>query len=67
MKIFNLHSNTKKEVKNLKKVSHEEYDQLGKLKSNQYVEFTVIGKNRSWIDFMPLKVFKKLNPNVILK
>lgn len=64
MEIFNLHSNSKKKIKGLKIASHKEYDKKGKQRTNQYVEFTVIGNNRQWKDFMPLKDFKKLNPKI---
>ena len=67
MKIKGLHTNNLQEAKNLQKTSHEEYDKYGKLKSNHYVEFTVVGKNRTWKDFMPLKDFKRLNPKITIK
>ena len=57
---------TKKEqqVENIKKTSHDEYDENGDLQTNQYVEYTVIGKNRKWTEFMSLSEFRKLNPEV---
>ena len=64
MKIFNLHSNSQKKIKGLKKTSHKEYDKNGKMQKNYYVEFTIIGKNREWVDFMSVKDFKRLNPTV---
>ena len=64
MEIFNLHSNNKKKIKGLKIASHKEYDKNGKQQTNRYVEFTVIGNNRQWRDFMSLKDFKKLNPKI---
>ena len=64
MEIYNLHSNDKKKIKNLKVASHKEYDKKGKQQTNQYVEFTIIGNNRQWKDFMPLKDFKRLNPEI---
>ena len=64
MEIFNLHSNSKKKIKGLKIVSHKEYDKNGKKRTNQYAEFTIIGNNGQWKDFMPLKDFKKLNPKI---
>jgi len=66
MEIFNLHSNSKKKIKDLKVVSHKEYDKNGKKRNNKYVEFTIIGKNHQWMDFMLLKDFKKLNPKIII-
>lgn len=66
-KIFNLHSNNTREAEDFKVVSHEEYDKYGKLQTNTYVEYTIIGKNRKWEDFMPVKEFKKLNPKVAVK
>lgn len=67
MKIYNLHSKNKKEIKDLKKSSYKEYDEDGKLKTNHYVEFEVIGKNRTWKDFMPIEDFKRLNPSISVK
>ena len=67
MKIKSLHTDTPQEAKNLQKTSHKEYDKHGKLTTNHYVEFTVVGKNRQWKNFMPLKDFQKLNPNVSIK
>ncbi|MBU0572691.1 hypothetical protein KKE18_03305 [Patescibacteria group bacterium] len=64
MEIFNLHSNNKKKIKGLKVTSHKEYDKNGKKRTNRYVEFTVVGKNRQWKDFMPVEDFKKLNPEI---
>ena len=67
MKIFNLHTKNKKEAEDFKVVAHEEYDKYGKLQTNKYVEFTIVGKNRSWTDFMPIKEFKKRNPEIKVK
>ena len=64
MEIFNLHSNNKKKIKGLKVTSHKEYDKNGKERTNRYVEFTVVGNNRQWKDFMPVKDFKRLNPEI---
>ena len=66
-KIFNLHSNDEKNVKDLKAVIHKEYNKNGKMQKNKYVEFTVIGNNSEWRNFMPFKDFKKLNPDVKIK
>jgi hypothetical protein len=67
MKIYNLHSKNTREVEDLQVVSHREYDVYGKLQTNRYVEYMVIGKNRKWKDFMPVRDFKKLNPKVKVK
>ncbi|MFH1536185.1 MAG: hypothetical protein ABIC96_03920 [Patescibacteria group bacterium] len=67
VKIFNLHSNNIREAEGFKVISHEEYDRDGKLRTNQYVEYMIIGKNRKWEDFMTVKEFKKLNPKVKVK
>ncbi len=67
MKIKSLHTEAPQEAKNIQKTSHKEYDKYGKLKNNHYVEFTVVGKNRSWKDFMPLKDFKRLNPEITIE
>lgn len=64
MQIFNLHSDKKRKIKDLKKTSHKEYDEHGKKQTNHYIEFTIIGKNRKWVDFMSVKDFKRLNPTV---
>lgn len=64
VKIFNLHSNSAKEVTDLQLVSYEEYGKDGLMQDNKYVKYTVVGHNRTWPDFMPVKDFKKLNPDV---
>ena len=64
MKIFSLHSNKTREIKGLKRTKHKEYDKNGRLRTNHYVEFTVVGNNRQWKDFMPVKDFKRLNPKI---
>lgn len=67
MKIFNMHTNDQREVKDLKVVTYEEYDKSGKMRTNRYVQYTVIGNgDRTWTDFMPIKNFKKLNPTVVV-
>ena len=66
-KIFNMHSNDTKEADDFKVISSEEYDKYGKKVVNKYVQYTVIGNNRTWPDFMPVKEFKKLNPKVEVK
>jgi len=66
-KIFNLHSNDTKEADDFKVISSEEYDKYGKKVVNKYVQYTVIGQNRTWPDFMSVKEFKKLNPKVEVK
>lgn len=63
--LINPHSK-KHKASDLKKTSHEEYDENGVLITNHYVEYTVIGKNRTWTDFMTLEEFGKLNPNIKL-
>lgn len=64
MKIKTQHSKTIKKVEDVKVTSYEEYDKYGKEKTSKYVEYTVLGNNRSWTGFMPLDKFKKLNPKV---
>ena len=71
IKIYKQHSQKAKdiksqEVKDLKVTTHQEYDHMGKLTSHTYVEFMVIGTNRTWPDFMTFNDFKKLNPKVAL-
>lgn len=67
MKILDLHSKKVRNVKNLKRNKHKEYDKNGKLKTRHYIEFTIIGKNREWRDYMYVDDFKKLNPKVSIK
>ena len=67
MTIYNLHSNAAREVEDLKVIAHDEYDKNGKMRTNRYVEYTVIGKNRTWKDFMTIRDFKRLNPKVVVK
>ena len=67
MTINNLHSSGPKEVEDLKVVAHQEYNKNGKMRTNRYVEYTVIGQNRQWTDFMSIRDFKRLNPTVTVK
>lgn len=64
MHIYNAHSKDKREVKDLTVVAHEEFNKKGKLQTNRYVQYTVIGNSREWPDFMTIKEFKKYNPDV---
>ncbi|RKZ35506.1 MAG: hypothetical protein DRQ49_19325 [Gammaproteobacteria bacterium] len=32
----------------------------------QFVEYTIIGRNREWIEWCPLKDFERLNPDILL-
>jgi len=71
IKIYKYHTKGKKFIKaqnveDLKVTTHEEYNQFGKLQSNHYVEFTIIGNNRTWPDFMEFDDFKQLNPQIKL-
>lgn len=66
-KIYNLHSNSEKTAEDFKLISNEEYDNDGQLVTNKYVQFTVIGNNRTWPDFMSVEEFKKLNPKIKVK
>jgi len=64
MKINSPYSKSKNEIEDLKVTKHKEYDKNGKKVTNSYVEFMIIGKNRSWKNFMSIKEFKKLNPKI---
>lgn len=69
IKIYKQHRTGKKfiinrQVEDLRLTTHEEYDKMGELQTNRYVEFTTIGQNRTWPDFMAYADFKKLNPNI---
>lgn len=65
MKIFNLHTKDERDVADLKVVAYDEYDKKGKMRTNRYVQYTILGKgDRTWTDFMPVKEFKKLNPTI---
>jgi len=66
MEIQNRYTKSVKKIRGLKKVSYKEYDKKGKLVWNQYVEFTVVGQTSAWRDFMPVEIFKQLNPHVNL-
>ncbi len=70
MKIFNLHTNDERNVEDVKVVAYDEYDKNGRIRTNRYVQYTVLGNpgsNRAWTDFMPVKNFKKLNPNITVE
>ena len=63
MKIRNLHTKDTREVEDLKVIAYEEYDKFGKMKNNKYVQYTIVSA-RPWIDCMPVKDFKRLNPKI---
>lgn len=65
MKIFNLHTKDLRDVEDVKVVAYDEYNKDGKLCSNKYVQYTITS-DRPWTDFMPVKQFKKLNPDVVV-
>lgn len=67
VKIYNLHSNSEKEAEDFQLISSEEYGNDGQLVVNKYVQFTIIGRNRTWPDFMSVEDFKKLNPEIKVK
>lgn len=67
VKIYNLHSNATRVASDFKVITNEEYDEEGLLKTKTYVEYTIIGNNRTWPDFMPVNDFKRLNPDVTVK
>jgi len=67
MKIFNLHSDSVKDAQDFQVITNDEYDSNGKLVTRKYVQFTIIGNNHTWPDFMSIKDFKKLNPKVKVK
>jgi len=67
MEIQSRYATSVKKIRDLKRVSYKEYDKKGKLTNNQYVEFTVVGNNGTWRDFMPIEIFKKLNPHISLE
>ena len=52
-----------REIKDLKIISHSNTDILNNEEINQidYVQYTVIGINSEWIDWMTLKQFKIVN------
>ena len=69
IKIYKQHMRGKKFIKemnvsDLNITFYEEYDAMGKLQNNKYVQFTVVGNNRSWTDFMAIDDFRKLNPDI---
>ena len=67
MQIYNLHTKDQRHVEDLKVVAYEEFDKNGKRRNNRYVQYTVIGNgDRTWIDFMTIKDFKRLNPNITI-
>lgn len=68
MDIYNLHTSDKRHVEDLQVVAYEEFTKSGKKRTNRYVQYTVIGNgDRTWTDFMSIKDFKRLNPDVTVK
>jgi hypothetical protein len=67
MEIQNQFTKSIRKIRDLKKVSYKEYDKNGKQVWNHYVEYTVIGNNGTWRDFMPIEIFKQLNPHINLE
>ena len=63
MKIRNLHTKDTREVDNIKVVAYEEYDKKGIMRNNKYIQYTIVSA-RPWIDCMPVKDFKRLNPKI---
>ena len=67
VKIYNLHSDSEKNAEDFKIISSDEYNLDGQLVTNKYVQYTIIGNNRTWPDFMPIEDFKRLNPKIKVK
>lgn len=63
---------TDKRVNDCSKIFHENVD--GELEAKQevmiveaeeqFVEVTIIGRNREWIEWYPLAIFEKMNPDI---
>jgi len=51
-----------KKVKNLRTILHTVQG-----KDILFMEYTIIGKKREWINFLPKDVFDSLNPNFSLE
>lgn len=62
-----INTSTKKQtVKNIKVITHKTKDiRTGDNIEKEYVQYTVIGQNSEWIDWMLLSKFKELNPGIL--
>lgn len=66
-KIYNPHTKGPSEAQDFVVRTHQEFNKAGVKRNKRYVEYTVIGKNRQWTDFMTIRDFKRLNPTVTVK
>ena len=55
------------EVKDIEKKIHQVHDSGGNIHAQEYVEFTVIGHNTEWQDFILLDEFLRFNPEIRLE
>ena len=62
--IYHPEKDRKIEVKDIKLKVNRAYNKMGTEYDQQYVEFTVIGENREYQDFMLLKEFRRHNPEI---
>lgn len=47
----------------LKRITHTYKDGVtGEITTKEFVQFTIVGKNRDWMDWCPLDIFKANNP-----
>lgn len=54
----------RREISSMKIISHPVSDGNGGVTNVEFVEYTVHGKVREWVDWCPLNVFRTNNPGV---
>jgi len=62
MKLIQPTTNEEKEIKDLVIVFHDIPNEFGKMESRKCVEFTIIGNNSEWTDYLYFEDFKETNP-----
>ena len=62
--IFHCGKDRRIKVKNIKVMINHTYDKYGLDHDQKYVEFTVIGKQIEYQDYMLLEEFKNFNPEI---
>ena len=64
MIIYNPIQKKEQHIENIKLVTHNLPNKKGEYENIKYVEFTVIGNNNKWTDFLSYIDFKNANENI---
>jgi len=65
MKIIDINEK-EREAESIKVINHETTDKDGNIVNEEFAEVVIKGKNRTWTEWYPLKIFKELNKEVKL-